>query len=163
MLFTSQYFVPGQQLGSYPCSRPCPTDVPADRQVVSRLILVGSQSERCDLPGAASEDASGSKPWQEMRAQTPRIMKHERKHQGAFANNVDATGTATPGSAAPAQPDDLQPTAETIFGNPPAPRQPETPEEESFRRFLKTHLPRHKASPALIQRIRSTIQEDRQL
>ena len=162
MLFTSSCFNPGQQLGFYPCSRPCPTDVPVGRQTVSRLILVGSQSERCDLPGSASEDASGSKPWQEMRAQTPRIMKHERKHQGAFANNVN-NAAATPGSAAPAQPDDIMPTTETIFSNPPAPRQPETPEEESFRRFLKTHLPRHKASPALIQRIRSHIQEDRQL
>ena len=85
MLFTSSCFNPGQQTGPYPCSRPCPTDVPVGRQTVSRLILVGSQSERCDLPGSASEDASGSKPWQEMRAQTPRIMKHERKHQGAFA------------------------------------------------------------------------------
>lgn len=90
----------------------------------------------------------------------PRIMKHERKHQGAFAIDVTLAELGTPGSAAPTQPEDLPINAEAVFNTLPSPRQPETPEEESFRRFLKTHLPRHKASPALLQRIRSTIQEE---
>lgn len=50
---------------------------------------------------------------------------------------------------------------EKIFSEKPAPRIPESPDEESFRILLKSHLPRHKASQALLERIRSSIQHEK--
>lgn len=46
-----------------------------------------------------------------------------------------------------------------IFSLPPASRQPESPETESFRQQLKAHLPQHRPSMAIQQRIRDMIKK----
>lgn len=161
MLFTSQYLDPRQQVASSACSLPCPTDVRPGSfsQPVSRLILVGSQNEQAALPGPAPEDTNGSNPRRAELAQIPHVMKNARKHPDFF---VDAKAAGATGSMAPKpQTEETLNPSQTTPTTPAGPREPEAPEIESFRHFLKARLPLHKASPALSQRIRNAIQDDK--
>lgn len=48
----------------------------------------------------------------------------------------------------------------SLFSTPPSPRLPESLEEESFRNLLKSNLPQHRASSALLQRIKEVLREE---
>lgn len=93
-----------------------------------------------------------------MMAQIHVRMKNARKEPGVQASDkskVYDSLMATP------------PTDSTIFDNqifvtPPSPRQPESPEVESLRSLLKANLTRETASPALLQRIRSRMHENKE-
>lgn len=89
-------------------------------------------------------------------------MKMLRDQQSNHAAASPRTGVTNPTSTAPEYfMDESSELEEKIFTEKPAPRIPESPDEESFRMFLKTNLPRHKASQALLERIRSSIQHEK--
>jgi len=48
-----------------------------------------------------------------------------------------------------------------VFSEKPGSRQPESPQVESLRSLLKANITRKKASPALIERIRNKMQENK--
>lgn len=48
-----------------------------------------------------------------------------------------------------------------VFSEKPGSRQPESPQVESLRSLLKANMTREKASPALIERIRSRMHENK--
>ncbi len=85
-------------------------------------------------------------------------MKSPRKQ-----NNGNAVGTVRTGVSVSAElgTDDMlprfpqQPASEN-----PSPRDIPLPEEDSFRNFLSSRLPKHKASQALRERVRSTIEKN---
>jgi hypothetical protein len=84
-------------------------------------------------------------------------MKNLRNQQGNDAAASQRNGI--PNSNTPPEPfmDEFTRLEEKVFSENPSPRIPESPEEESLRLFLKTHIAHHKASPALIERIKSSI------
>ena len=86
-------------------------------------------------------------------------MKNARKQLGEIAA-IDAT-QINPGPIVTDNADCLPLFENAIFHEKPQYRQPESPEQENFRSWLKTSLPRHKASPALIDRIRNIIEDDK--
>lgn len=78
-------------------------------------------------------------------------MKDARKQITASAPNPD-----TCKSAQRSVEDDLF-LDNDVFAKAPAPRLPESPDEEHFRSFLKHQMPRHRASQALSQKIKSSL------
>lgn len=118
----------------------------------------GTLSEPCDVPGM---DKDGCERNQQSRmamlAQNHFTMKNARKQLGEIAA-IDAV-LINPSPIVSDTPDALPLFENAIFHEKPRPRQPESPDTESFRSWLKASTPRHKASPALLERIR-TIPED---
>lgn len=86
-------------------------------------------------------------------------MKNARKQLGEIAA-TDAQ-QFNPGPFVPESFEDLAILENAIFHEKTTPRQPEAPETESFRSWLKAHTPRHTASPALLERLRKITSEDK--
>ena len=85
-------------------------------------------------------------------------MKSPRKQ-----NNGNAVGTVRTGIpfAADLGNDDALPRYPEQFpSESPSPRDIPMPEEESFRAFLSSRLPKHKATQALRDKVRSTIEKN---
>jgi hypothetical protein len=78
-------------------------------------------------------------------------MKDARKQTIASAPNPNAHQ-----SASRALEEDIF-LHDAVFSKAPAPRIPESPEEEHFRSFLKHQLPRYKASHSLSQKIKGSL------
>jgi hypothetical protein len=88
-----------------------------------------------------------------MPAQIKVRMKNARKETGIPASDK-LQGTSGPE-------DQVLSFEDQVFSTPPSPRQPESPDVESLRSLLKANMTREKASPALLERIRSRMQEDK--
>lgn len=114
--------------------------------------VVGSHSWQYGLPGFGAMDPycssniSDSTP-----AQIHVSMKNARKATGSLASDKLRVSL----------PDDQALFEDQIFAAPPSPRQPESPDVESLRSLLKANMPREKASPALLERIRSRMPDDK--
>lgn len=83
-------------------------------------------------------------------------MKSPRKQNG---NTVGTVRAGIPYVADLGENDALPRFPEQSRSNDPSPQEIPLPEEESFRAFLHSRLPRHKASQALKDRIRSVIEK----
>ncbi len=105
--------------------------------------------------------ANGSNSKQTMLAQTKNAMKFSLDQTQPVANGTADTQEFNCGEpqTAPPPKDTFPPFDNPIFSLPPAIRQSESPETESFRQKLKAHLPQHKPSGALQQRIRDLIKK----
>jgi hypothetical protein len=85
-------------------------------------------------------------------------MKHLRKQSKTVTRSSNVVGQPMP-QVDPWQPlNDAAPRAPLSAD--PTPNDIDTPEEIAFRNYLKSHLPRFKASTALAERIRNNIAED---
>lgn len=164
MFFTSQRLTAGQQATSYACSL-------TSSQVAQRInwqgsaniccVPVGTRTQSTDHSGSAMTwGMGGSKPGPETMAKNFLTMKNSLKSTGNLAakQSIVVSSYSTLSGIEP-QADDQSFTEDKIFNKKPSPRLPETPEEENFRHFIKSNLPRPKASQALLQRIRSISQE----
>jgi hypothetical protein len=81
-------------------------------------------------------------------------MKNARKETG-----ISAADKVRPHTTTDSQDSTL--LENLVFSQKPEPRQPESPDVESLRSLLKANLSREKASPALLQRIRGDMQENK--
>ncbi len=162
MLFTSQYFTIGQQVVST-----CPTP----RFVFSMYAMnwhyacicpdqAGAQAEQSVLPGIGEKKMERErKSNAKMLAQNLFSMKNARKQLGEIASK-DAT-QINPGPIVSDNPDALSLFENQVFHEKQRPRQPESPDVEPFRSWLKTNTPRHKASQALLERIKLISHDDK--
>jgi hypothetical protein len=123
---------------------------------VFNMARAGNPSICSGVPGEGPGDSfPGSTPVERASAQKFFTMKNPRKQQSAIAHQRAEIPVKTIS-------DNIEDRAllnEKVFSTPPSPRQPESPEEESFRTLLKSNLPNHRASSELLQRIRSSISE----
>ncbi|MBC7777694.1 MAG: hypothetical protein H7246_19825 [Phycisphaerae bacterium] len=162
MLFTRQHSSVGKQASdarSLPILAFVTASVKNWRPISICLSAVGSRSRQYGMPGFVDKgDCGGSKPCDRMSAQTHVSMKNARKETGLpVSDKIRALGPLNADS-----PSDPAIFEHQIFSDKPAPRQPESPDVESLRSLLKANLSREKASPALIQRIRSRMHENKE-
>ena len=161
MLFTSQRSSAGQQAAnarSLSCLALVSESVINWSPIFICQSAVGSRRWQYGLPGYGDFGCSGgSIPSDRTPAQINVRMKNTRKETG-----VPASDKLRPHGPLPAySPDDQALFENQVFNEKPAPRQPESPDVESLRSLLKANLSREKASPALIQRIRSRMHENK--
>lgn len=117
---------------------------------------VGSRSGQFGQPGFSDfGNRIGSTPSGWMQAQNHVSMKNTRKESGMPAS--DKLRAQGPLSAS--NPDDPGSVENQVFFEKPTPRPPESPDVESLRSLLKANMTQEKASPALLQRIRSKMHE----
>jgi len=162
MLFTRQHSTAGKQASdarSFPCLALVSASVINWWSVSICPSSVGSRSGQYGLPGFVDSDSDGgSNPSDRMLAQIHVSMKNARKETGIPASDKPrALGPLTANG-----PEDQVIFDHQVFSEKPAPRQPESPDVESLRSLLKANLSREKASPALIQRIRSRMHENKE-
>ena len=155
MLFTRQRSSTGQQ-ASFVCSLPSLNLVSASAINWSPISIclssVGSRSRQCGIPGACGKGIyGGSNPGVRTPAQIHVSMKNARNETGIPVSDKSRVNG----------PEDPTLSNDQVFAEKPAPRQPESPDVESLRSLLKANLSREKASPALIQRIRSRMHENK--
>jgi len=93
-----------------------------------------------------------------MPAQIQVRMKNARKETGVQASDKSKVHDSLMANT----PSDPTIFENQVFVTPPSPRQPESPEVESLRSLLKANLTRETASPALLQRIRSRMHENKE-
>lgn len=155
MSFTSQRSFAGKQTSKVSSSNGlvlCSESVINWSPVSICPSVVGSHSWQYGLPGFGAMDPycssniSDSTP-----AQIHVSMKNARKATGSLASDKHRVSL----------PEDQALFEDQIFSAPPSPRQPESPEVESLRSLLKANMTREKASPALIERIRSRMNEEK--
>lgn len=109
---------------------------------------------RC-LPGYVANSEGGRITGDNTLAQTILMMKSPRKQNG---NAVGTVRTGIPYTAdLDDAPDALPRFHEQPLSETPSPREINLSEEDSFRAFLSSRLPKHKASQALKERIRSSV------
>ena len=159
MSFTRQYSIAGPQNPLF-CSFPINGSDALSanhRSFVSISNLpAGNRGMLYDMPGFVDGSRSeSSTTCSRMSAQTYVSMKNARKAGGLQAS--DKTLAMDP--ILPNVSEDQQLLENRLFSEKPSPRQPESPEVESLRSLLKASLSREKASPALLQRIRSRMHE----
>ena len=165
MFLTSQRLMVGQQAFSYACSPTCSRFAQFQNWQGSAdvsCIPVGARMQQLGGSGfATARDMCGSKPGLETLATTFLTMKNSLKSTGNLAakQGIAVSSYSTNPSGIEPHPDDQTFAEEKIFHKKPAPRVPESPEEENFRHFIKSSLPSPRASQALLQRIRSIAQE----
>lgn len=122
------------------------------------LIPGGNRSGHGRWSGYITKSEGGSNPGDNTLAQTNCTMKSPRKQI-----NDNAVGTVRTGIpfAADLGNDDVSPRfPQQQSSENPSPRDIPLPEEDSFRSFLNSRLPKHKASQALRDRVRSTIEKN---
>lgn len=159
MSLTVQRLIAGQQAadaGSRVCF-PTVQSVYYNWQTVCTSSPEGNRQGWCGASGYMGMDnMTGRKPGSKTLAQKRFTMKNTSKEQGYNGLAQHRTGLSNPATPQVSF-DEFASFDEHSFAEKPTPRTPESPEEESFRSLIKTHLPRHKASPALLQRIRSSV------
>lgn len=155
----------GQQVLPYTCSR---TLLPVAQfnnwqgSTDSCCVPVGARMQQIGCSGFATAGMMcGSKPDHGTSAKNVLTMKNSLKSTGNLAakQGIAASSYSTSPAGIEPKADDQSFTEKKLFHKKPTPRLPESPEEESFRHFIQSNLPRPKASPALLQRIRSIAQE----
>ena len=155
MSFTSQHSTAGQQAfnaSSFLCLTSCSASVINWSLAFICPGSVGNCSGQCEAPGNGTFGSlRSSTPSDSMPAQTHFYMKIARKATGvSVSDKLRANG-----------PQDPALFEEQVFAEKPVSRQPESPDVESLRSLLKANLSREKASPALLQRIRSQMHENK--
>jgi hypothetical protein len=162
MSFTSQRSFAGQQAAdarSLPCMVLVSTSAMNWSPVSICLSPVGNRCWQYGLPGVVNLDLfRGSKPSNRMPAQIQVRMKNARKETGVQASDKSKVHDSLMANT----PSDPTIFENQVFVTPPSPRQPESPEVESLRSLLKANLTRETASPALLQRIRSRMHENKE-
>jgi hypothetical protein len=156
MLFTSQKMTSYAQSASSDASVAIAAVIssPATGYPVSETCPVGTRT--MDEDGYACSVNAPSMATEQQRwkflTQINSNMKDARKQITAIAAHP------TPGTPSVKlhHDDDLN-LDNDVFSKAPAPRQPESPEQETLRSFLKHQLPRYKASQALSNKIRSSL------
>ncbi len=156
MLFTRQRSSTGQQ-ATIACFLPCLNLVSASAinwsPISICLSAVGSRSRQYGIPGVVGKGRyGGSNPSDRTPAQIHVSMKNARNETGIPASDKPRVSG----------PEDSALFEHKVFAEKPAPRKPESPDVESLRSLLKANLSREKASPALIQRIRSRMHENKE-
>jgi hypothetical protein len=110
----------------------------------------------CWLPGYITISEGGRMNSDNTLAQTILTMKSPRKQNG------NAVGTVRTGSQHTVDNNDaldaLPRFPEQYLSENPSPRETHLPEEDSFRAFLSSRLPKYKATQALRERIRSSVE-----
>ncbi len=162
MLFTRQHSIVGKQASnarSLSWSALVSASVKNWWPLSICLSAVGNRSGQYGLPGFVDNGSYwGSTPSDRMPAQIHVSMKNARKETGIpVSDKLRALGPITANG-----PEDPAIFEHHVFSEKPAPRQPESPDVESLRSLLKANLSREKASPALIQRIRSRMHENKE-
>ncbi|GEM_PF-1319698 len=160
MLFTNQNFSFGRQaIAACPASRTAISLHENNRQVASLCTnQVGTPLEQCSLPGNGNNgDGRARKSGAKMLVQNHFTMKNARKQLGEISNDPTQI---KPGPIVADNPDAFPLFENEVFYENPIARQPESPDAESFRSWLKTNTPRHKASPALMERISRITHDD---
>lgn len=133
--------------------------VKSNWQSVCSDVPGGNRSTGCWLPGYVSGHSEGGSPsGGKTLAQTIRTMKSPRKQNNG--NAVGTVRTGIPFTADLGNDDALPRYPEQLPTENPSPREIPLPEEESFRAFLSSRLPKHKASQALRDKVRSTIEKN---
>lgn len=155
MSFTRQHSIAGQQ-ATIACSFSRSTLAPQSANHWRPTFIcpssVGSRSGQCGLPGFGSMGwRRSSTPSDGMPAQIHVNMKNARKETGVPASDKLLANDPT----------DKMLFENQVFSEKPAPRQPESPDVESLRSLLKANLLREPASPALLQRIRSRMHDQK--
>ncbi len=162
MLFTSHRSIAGKPAAN---ARSLPYQTLVSESVINWspvsicLSAVGSRSWQYGLPGFADYGCYGSSsPCDRTPAQIQVRMKNTRKETG-----LPASDKLRPQGPLPAyNPDDQALFENQVFTEKQSPRQPESPDVESLRSLLKANMTREKASPALLHRIRSRMQENKE-
>lgn len=162
MSFTSQRSFAGQQAfraSSLSSFAPDSESAMNWRSTAIGQSAVGSRCWPCGMPGSAvpGKDES-SKPSDRMQAQIKVSMKNARKATGHQASDKFLVN----GPIVMVNSDDQSFYDNQLFAEVSAPRQPESPEVESLRSLLKANISSEKASPALLQRIRSRMHENKE-
>ncbi len=152
MLFTSQYFSTGQQsIAASPSSSTNSLHENSRQVALLCTDQVGTPSIPCDFPGHGDNNKGlEKKSSADMLIQNHFTMKNARKQLGEISNDPTQI---KPGPIVSDNPDAFPVIENQIFYEKPIARQPESPDTESFRSWLKTNTSRHKASPALVERI----------
>lgn len=128
------------------------------RQSVKWPSPGGNRQGEYGASGYITKDEGSSKFGGNMLAQTNCTMKSPRNQ-----NNGNAVGTVRTGVPFTADlcNDDVMPRfPEQPISEDHSPRDIQLPEEDSFRAFLSSRLPKHKASQALRDKVRSTIEKN---
>lgn len=162
MSFTSQRYSIGQQaqsVGSFPSLALVSESVINWRSISICQSAVGNRCWQYGQPGSVGFGAQeGSKPSGKTPAQKQVSMKNARKAVGGPASDKRQVND----SLVTFNPEDQNLFENQIFAESPAPRTPESPEVELLRSLLKANLTSEKASPALMQRIRSRMHEHKE-
>lgn len=160
MSITSQHSISGQQVfdaRSFSCSALVSESVINWQSISICPSPVGSRGRQYGLPGFEEVVRDEcSKPSDSMPAQIYFSMKNAHKLTGR--PDSDKLHNTPLVANSPAEPAAFE---HTIFSQKAVPRPPESPEVESLRSLLKTNLAHEKASPALLERIRSGMQESK--
>lgn len=115
----------------------------------------GNRSEGYDLPGCIMNCMAGSRSGDHTLAQTFITMKSPRKQN---SNTAGTVRTGIPFTADLGNEDALPRYPKQLISENGSPREIPLPEEESFRTFLNSRLSKQKASQALKDKIRSSIE-----
>jgi hypothetical protein len=162
MSFTSHRFNAGKQADFFSCStqNTCFGEYEMNWSMACSFASGGAQAERCCWPGFPTQVIEVcSNPEINTTTQISLTMKHSQKQQDNLAVASFRTGVSQPVTTLdPTHADELALLQEKVFSEAPAPRIPESQEEESFRTLIKTNLPRHKTGQALLQKIRNSMQ-----
>lgn len=161
MSITSQHSISGQQASdarSFSCLALISASVINWQPVSICPSQVGSRGRQYGLPGSEEVVRNEcSKPSGSMPAQIYFSMKNAHKLTGRpdsdklqFNDPIVANNPAEPAVF-----------EHGIFSQRSVPRPPESPEVESLRSLLKANLSKEKASPALLERIRSGMLENK--
>ena len=161
MSFTSQRSFAGKQTLKVRSSNGlvlCSESVINWSPVLICSSVVGSQRWQYGLPGFENQDNfCGSNPSDRTPAQIHVSMKNARKETGTPVSDKPRVN----GPLSSKHPNDQSSLENQVFSEKPEPRQPESPDVESLRSLLKANMTREKASPALIERIRSRMRDDK--
>lgn len=129
--------------------------VSSNWQSVCSVTPGGNRMFGCWLPGYTTGSEDGSLSGGNTLAQTIRTMKSPRKQNGQAVGSVR---TGIPYTADIEESDALpRLSQQNLTEKTSSPREIPLPEEDSFRAFLHSRLPKHKASQALRDKIRSSI------
>ncbi len=162
MSFTSQRFSTGQQAQgarSFPSLALVSESEINWQSIAIGQNTVGNRCWPCGWPGSAGfGERGGSKPSGKTPAQKQVSMKNARKAIGDSVSDKRQVND----SLVNYNPEDRNLFENPIFTESPAPRKPESPEVELLRSLLKANLTSEKASPALMQRIRSRMHEHKE-
>ncbi len=160
MLFTRQYLSTARQTVSA-CPAPCATVSMLANNWQAAVICVdqvGTSSVQSSFPGNGNNgEGRARKSGADMLVQILFTMKNARKQLGETSNDPTQI---KPGPIITDNPDAFPVIENQLFYEKPIARQPESADFESFRSWLKNNLPRHKASPALMERISRITQDD---
>lgn len=162
MLFTRQRSIAGQQVSntrSFPWLALVSESVKNWSHLSICLSSVGNRCGQYVQPGYKGEgNGGGRKPSDCALTQNNVSMKYARKETGIPAS--DKTRLNSP--LTPNNPEEHILFENQVFSQKPSPRQPEPPDVESLRSLLKANMSREKASPALLNRIRGRMQENKE-